>query len=105
MTDSEILQQLDVVSWSDAPDGLAMFDLLSARIAELLEANMEQLFSILYRMDVSERAVKAVMHPAAPEPPHIGLTRVVLARQAARNATMRAIRQGKIEGLDPELEW
>ena len=105
MTDREVLEQLDIVGSSATPDTLAMFDLLSARIAQLLDANMEQVFSILYRMDVSEAAVKAVLHPAAPEPPHVGLTRLVLARQAERNRTMREVKQGKIEDLDEELEW
>ena len=105
MTDQEILQQLDVAPRTDAPAQPEMFEVLSARIAQLLDANMEQLFSILYRMDVSERAVKAVMHPTAPEPPHVGLARVVLARQAERNRTMREIRQPEIEDLDEELRW
>ena len=105
MTDREILDQLDVAPRAEAPAKDDMFDVLSARIAQLLDANMEQLFSILYRMDVSEAAVKAVMHPAAPEPPHIGLTRVVLARQAERNRTMREVKAPPIPDLDEELRW
>ena len=105
MTDREILHQLDLEPRTDTPAPPEMFELLSARIAQLLAANTEQLFSILYRMDVSERAVKAVLHPAAPEPPHVGLTRLVLARQAARNRTMRGIKTDKIADLDEELEW
>ena len=105
MDDKELLQQLDLEAPEQPPSEVEMFEVLSRRIAQMLDGNLEYLLSILYRMDVDEAEVNRVLHPAAPEAPHRGLTRVVLARQAERNRTMKAYRQPEIEDLDEELRW
>ena len=56
--------------------------------------------SMLYRLDVEERKILPVMHPGAPEPPHIGLARLVIERQKQRVETKRSIKTQPLEGMD-----
>lgn len=76
---------------------------LARRIDYMLHHNAEYLFSLLYRMDVSERKVQVAMRPDAPEPAAVGIARLVMERQRERNRTMAAYRPPEIEGLDEEL--
>jgi len=64
--------------------------LLSPRIEWLLEYRTEFLFSLMYRLDVSEKKVDGALSPGAPEPAHIGLSRLVVERQKERIATRNA---------------
>jgi hypothetical protein len=78
--------------------------LLSERIEEMLEKRPEYLMSLLYRLDVLEEKIRPVMHPAAPEPAHVGLARLVLERQKQRAATKLAVKPEPLEGLEG-WEW
>jgi hypothetical protein len=78
--------------------------LIAERIEEMLEHRPEYLMSMLYRLDVLEVKIRPVMHPNAPEPPHIGLARLVLERQKQRMETKRSIKTEPLEGLEG-WEW
>lgn len=78
--------------------------LLAGRIEEMLERRPEYLMSLLYRLDVLEEKIRPVMHPAAPEPVHIGLARLVLERQKQRADTKLHIKPAPLEGLEG-WEW
>ena len=77
---------------------------LSARIERMLETQPEYLMSLLYRLDVLEKKIVPVMHPGAPEPPHIGLARLVLERQKQRMETKRSVQSRPIEEGD-DWDW
>lgn len=82
-----------------------LFVILSQQISDMLERKPEYLFSLLYRMDVREAKINAALHPMAADLPHIGLTKLVLARQRERNATREKYRQKPIEDLEEGLEY
>ncbi len=77
-----------------------LLQLLAARISDMLETRPEYLMSLLYRLDVLEKKIVPVMHPAAPDPPHIGLAKLVLERQKQRLETKRSIKPDPIEGWE-----
>jgi hypothetical protein len=81
-----------------------LIEILSARIADMLEKQPEQLMSLLYRLDVLEEKILPVMHPAAPEPTNVGLARLVVERQKQRIATKRSIKTDPLEDMDG-WEW
>lgn len=81
-----------------------LIDLLSERIEQMLAENPDYLMSLLYRLDVLEPKIVAVMHPAAPEPAPRGLARLVLERQKQRIETKRTIRPDALEGMD-DWKW
>jgi hypothetical protein len=74
--------------------------LLAERIGEMLEHRPEYLMSLLYRLDVLEKKIVPVLRPGAPEPPHVGLARLVLERQKQRAETKRSVKPERLEG-----EW
>lgn len=78
----------------------ALLDLLSARIEEILEKRPEYLMSLLYRLDVLEEKIVPVMHPSAPEPPSMGLARLVLERQRQRVETKQSVKTEPLEGME-----
>lgn len=77
-----------------------LLQLLADRIADMLETRPEYLMSLLYRLDVLEKKIVPAMHPAAPDPPHIGLAKLVLERQKQRLETKRTIKPSPIEGWE-----
>lgn len=78
--------------------------LLAERIEAMLINRQDYLMSLLYRLDVLEEKIRPVMHPNAPEPPHIGLARLVLERQKQRAETKLNIKPEPLEGLEG-WEW
>jgi len=78
----------------------ALLVLLAERIAEMLEQQPEYLMSLLYRMDVLEKKIIPVLAAGAPEPPHIGLARLVLERQKQKAETKKSIKVEPLEGWD-----
>ena len=74
--------------------------LIADRVAQLLETQPEYLFSLLYRLDVLEKKIVPVLHPAAPEPANWGLARLILEREKQRAETKRSIRSAPIDDED-----
>ena len=81
------------------------FDFLSDHIAWLIENRLEYLFSLMYRLDVSEAKVRMALSPLAPDPANIGIARLVMERQKQRVASKLFYKQEKPEDLDEELDF
>jgi hypothetical protein len=71
----------------------ALFQILCDHVAWMMEHRMDQLLSLLYRLDVLEIKINAVLTPDYPEPPHIALAKLILDRQAERLATREKFKQ------------
>ncbi len=69
-----------------------LLDALARRIDYMIEHDMDMLLSLLYRLDVDEQKINRALDPAAPDPAHIGLARLVLERQKQRVATRQQYR-------------
>lgn len=68
---------------------------LARHVAYMIEYQIENLMSSLYRMDVQEKKVREVFHPDAPEPTNIGIARLIIERQKQRVATKQAYQPPK----------
>ena len=75
---------------------------LSARIEGLLEQDTDMLMSLLYRLDIDEKAILIALEPHNDESAAMALAKIVLDRQKQRTATKRAIAVRPLE--NPE-EW
>ena len=84
----------------DPPSEEALLALLAERIEEMLEKRPEYLMSMLYRLDVLAEKIVPVMHPSAPEPPALGLARLVLERQRQRVETKQSLKPKPLEDMD-----
>ncbi len=111
MSDNALQQTTDLIrapfELESAPppaDEAELLALLAERIEEMLINRQDYLMSLLYRLDVLEEKIRPVMHPNAPEPPHIGLARLVLERQKQRAETKMNIKPDPLEGLEG-WEW
>ena len=74
------------------PEMLSENDLYNAikdRVAYLLETSPELLMSSLYRLDVLEVKINAVLAPNSPVAPIEGLSRLILERQKERMASKK----------------
>ncbi len=76
--------------------------LLAERIANLIAEQPEYLFSLLYRLDVSEEKVHAALLNTEDKPANILLAELVLERQKQRAATRLKYKQ---KPLDDEMAW
>ncbi len=59
---------------------------LATRVAEMLDKEPELLFSTLYRLDVLEPKINAVLHSSS-EAPAYGLARLIVERQLEKAKT------------------
>ena len=85
-------------------DEKAILALLAERVAEMLERQPDYLMSLLYRMDVLERDIKAVLHPGFPALPHEALAHLIWERQKARIAS-RAAYKSDDDGVPEDWKW
>ncbi len=67
--------------------------LLTERIAYMIEHKLDFLLSLLYRLDVDEGKINFALSPLAPDPPAVGLAKLVMERQRQRLATKEKYRQ------------
>lgn len=79
--------QLDTEA--DALDEATLQAALAGRIAEMLEYEMDLLFSTLYRLDVLEYKIKDVLSGMTQEDIPSGLARLVIERQKEKMATRK----------------
>lgn len=75
--------QLETLSESD------LYRAIKDRVAYLLDTNPELLMSSLYRLDVLEVKINAVLAPNSPVAPVEGLARLILERQKERIASKK----------------
>ncbi len=74
--------------------------ILSNRIAEMIEYQLEMLLSLMYRLDVPEKKVNFALSPLCPEPANVALARLVLDRQKQRAFTKKHYKQKDLDDLD-----
>ena len=70
---------------------------LSARIAEMLEHEIDLLLSTLYRLDVFERKIKDVLSGRTGEGVAEGLARLVIERQKEKIETRRKYKEDQLD--------
>lgn len=70
----------------NGPELEDLINSLATRIAQMLDREPELLFSTLYRLDVLEHKINAVLH-SSEEPPAHGLARLIVERQIEKSKT------------------
>jgi len=85
------------------PDDLSERDFLmiiKTRVSNMLEKEPELLMSYLYRLDIIEEKIKAVLSKDSIISPVDGLSQLILERQKERVATKKKYKQSPIEGWE-----
>lgn len=77
-----------------------LLDAIRIRVAKLLDTDAELLMSYLYRLDILEEKIQAVLAKNSPVAPVEGLALLILERQKERVRTKKLYRQAPIEGWD-----
>ncbi len=77
-----------------------LLSLLADQIAYMIEARMEFLLSLMYRLDIDEKKVNEALSPAGEEPANWALARLVLERQKQRAFTKKHYKQGNLDGWE-----
>jgi hypothetical protein len=88
------LGQLEMVSQE------ALMAALAYRVADLMERNTDQLFSLLYRLDISEKDLKLVMQSASDVPKKIAV--LIYERQLEKIISRNKY---KSSSPDEDLAW
>lgn len=83
----------------EGPGEDELIRVLAKRIAEMLDHEPDLLFSTLYRLDVLESRINAVLH--SPVDPAWGLAKLVLERQKEKLKTRAAYGKGREFDMDP----
>jgi hypothetical protein len=78
---------------------------LSERISYMIEHELERLFSILYRLDVSEQKVHAALKLENEIPSALAVARLIIARQKEKAATRMRYREEEPDFEDDVTEW
>ncbi|HLF63179.1 MAG TPA: hypothetical protein VI603_05490 [Saprospiraceae bacterium] len=76
-----------------------LINALAERISYLLDKEPELLFSTLYRLDVLEHKINAVLHSGSEAPAH-GLARLIVERQIEKTKTRGQWHKGWYEDED-----
>ncbi len=98
----ELIRQDFDLSLDLRVDEKELLSVLSDRIAQLIAERPEYLFSLLYRLDVSEEKVHEALSNLDEKPANVLLAELVLQRQKQRAATRLAYKQ---KPLDDEMAW
>ena len=75
-----------------------LLDAIRARVGHMLDHEPDLLMSYLYRLDVLEVDLKAVLNKNSGIAPVEGLSKLILERQKLRQATKDKYKQGPIDG-------
>lgn len=74
-----------------------LFAILCDEVALMIETRMDFLLSLMYRLDVEEYKINAVLSPDYPEPANVGLAYLILERQKQRMFTKKHYKPPVIE--------
>ena len=77
-----------------------LYQVIEKRVAFYLDSQPDILMSYLYRLDVLEKDIKAVLAPGYPMPPIQALSQLILERQKSRIATKKKYKQDQIPGWE-----
>lgn len=97
-----LLRQFEIENPAPTYSEQEVLQLLSERIAWMLEHQTELLFSLLYRMDIEEKDMRIAMDPASALPAPQALATLIIERQRKRMQSKQDIR---VEEIDPDLAW
>jgi hypothetical protein len=81
-------------------DEEALYEMILARVNELLETDIDLLMSYLYRLDVEEYKINNALSLNALLPANEGIARLILERQKQRMMTKKKYKQDPIEGWE-----
>lgn len=84
----------------DCQEEANLLSLIENRVVELLDRDIDLLFSYMYRLDIKEELIMAVLDKGYPVPAHQALALLILERQKERLITKATIIQKPIEGWD-----
>jgi molybdopterin-biosynthesis enzyme MoeA-like protein len=74
-----------------------LFEILCNEVANMMVNRMDYLLGLMYRLDVPERKINAVLVPGYPEPANVALARLILERQKERMHSKRNYKPPIIE--------
>jgi len=79
----------------------AIIEMLSHRVADMIDSDIDLLLSYLYRLDVEETKIDFILNQQTTIPAHIGLASLIWERQKERLATKKKYGDsGMIEGWE-----
>ncbi len=81
-----------------------LFDLVANEVAYMIEHRLESLFSLLYRLDVSEQKIRDGLAGDAEQAANVTIAQLIIDRQKQRIFTKQKYRQEKLEDLG-DLEY
>lgn len=94
-----VKKDFELEGFEDFLSEAELLQALSEHIAYMLESQLENLLSTLYRMDVSEEKVSLAIRPDAPLPANVGIAQLILDRQKQRVFTKHYYKQ------TPTTDW
>lgn len=77
-------------------DSGQMIAILSRRIEELMAGRLEELMSMMYRLDIEESKIRTALAPGNEENPATSLARLIVERQNQRMATKKKYKQNPL---------
>jgi len=86
--------------FNDNPDEAVLLAAITKRVEELMEHDIELLFSYLYRLDVKEEDIHFVMNVQKEVPVIQALAKLIFDRQIMRHKLRQKYKQEPIEGWD-----
>lgn len=78
----------------------ALLELITRRVTEMMEHDIDLLMSYLYRLDISEAKINAALELNAVLPANEGLAKLILERQKERVQTKNKYKQDPIKGWE-----
>ena len=79
--------------------------LLSAKINDLIQNDFSSLLTLLYRIDVDERKLKAMLQQNPDSDAGLLIAHMVLDRQKQKQATRKQFREDQNKPGDTEEKW
>lgn len=97
---NELIQSSLDLEKQDSYNEAELLGLIHQRVTELLETNVELLFSYMYRLDIEESKIQYAINEPSDTPTSEALAVLILERQKARAETKKKYKQEPIEGWD-----
>lgn len=101
---SLIVQNFELSTDKEQMSEEELLEILAERMEYMIEYRMEFLLSLMYRLDVEEHKINFALSPLAPDPPALGLAKLVVERQKQRLATKEFYRNNPPQTDDGE-DW
>jgi hypothetical protein len=107
MNNTELIQQVNKELTIDLPENIALEELqskLSVHLNHLIQNNFEQLINLLYRIDVSEVKIKALLQNTPSENTGDIIASLIIERQLQKIKTRQQFNQRDNNFTDEE-KW